>query len=56
MDDHRYSNCPVAYRLSRFEYQPKVPENGWLDSCSDRDRRHPHHIEPPWGSKPLAIY
>lgn len=56
MDNRRYSNCLVASRLSWIEHQPKVPENGQLDSCSDRDRRHSHHFEPPWGCKPLAIH
>ena len=48
MDNHRNSNNPVAVRLYRSEYTSKSPALRTLGSRSDRYRRHPYHIGPPW--------
>jgi hypothetical protein len=46
MDYHRNSNHPVATRLFRSKHKSRLPANRRLDSHSDRDRSHPHHITP----------
>ena len=48
VDYHRNSSHPVVARLFRSEHKPGFPANRQLDSHSDRDRRHPRHIAPPW--------
>jgi hypothetical protein len=46
VDYHRNSIHPVAARLSRWQHQPKLPENGQLDPHFDRHCGHPGYIEP----------
>ena len=55
VDDRHRASSPVAARLFRREYQPKVPENRQLDLYTARYRHHPCRIEPSRGDKHLTL-